>query len=229
MKPTLSLLSALFLLPACQTQVLEETIRDQDQQLEYAQMNLRELDAERQALTAQVAGLREEYAFEQERRATAESRFDVLNASYQATQSEVNELRARLEGTGVGVTKRGDILVLDLPSAITFPPGGAKLNSKGKSSLKTVGEILGADYAEKTFWIEGHTDNDKIKKSADKWSSNLELSVHRSMAVYHFMTHDLKLPSENFRLAGHGEWAPKVANDNQKNKAANRRVEILIF
>ncbi|HJM39434.1 MAG TPA: OmpA family protein [Planctomycetota bacterium] len=226
---SLSLLSALLLLPACQTETLAETIRDQDQQLEYAQMTLRQLDAQRETLDAQIAELREQYAFEQERRMEIENRFEAMSASYQATQQEVDELTSRLEGTGVGVSKRGDILVLDLPSAITFNSGSANLNSKGRKSLKTVADILKTNYEGKTFWVEGHTDNDKIKKSKDKWGSNLELSVTRAMTVINYMTQDLKVPANQFRIAGHGEWSPKTENSSTKSKATNRRVEILIF
>jgi len=222
-------MSLLLLLPACQSESLQETIQDQDQQLEYAQMTLRRLEAERSTLDAQVQELREEYVYEQQKREKAESRFNALNASYQASQAEVDDLTSRLEGTGVGVTKRGDVLVLDLPSAITFAPGSANLNSKGQKSISTVADILNTSYEGKTFWVEGHTDNDKIKKSADKWGSNLELSLERALAVANFLINDKKVPGEQFRIAGHGEWMPKVANDSRKNKATNRRVEILIF
>lgn len=226
---TLSILSAMLLFPACQSESLLETINDQDQQLEYAQMTLRRLEAERSTLDAQIQELRDEYAYEQQKRESAESRFEALNASYQASQSEVDELNARLVGTGVGVSKRGDILVLDLPSAITFGPGSANLNAKGKKSITAVADILKSDYSDKTFWIEGHTDNDQIKKSADKWSSNLELSLERALAVANFLISKQEVPGQQFRIAGHGEWDPKVANDTRANKATNRRVEILIF
>ncbi len=222
-------LIAFLSLAACQSQTLQETIRDQDRQLDYAQQTLRTLDARKADLEASIAELEDQYTYEQQRRKDAEQRFQALNATYQATQSEVEGLRARLEGTGVGVSKRGDILVLDLPTSLTFQSGSASLNAKGKKSLKKVAEILTGDYAERTFWVEGHTDSDQLQKSKEKWGTNLELSVHRALAVSNFLMNGLGLGPDQIRISGHGPTSPAQPNDNAKNKAANRRVEILVF
>ncbi|RMH02028.1 MAG: hypothetical protein D6702_09655 [Planctomycetota bacterium] len=224
----LTLLLPLLLLPAaCQTAEMEETIADQDRQLEIARQERSRLEAERNRVRAQTAELRDQLAQAEAANRELSQRLSAMEAAQRAADAEVEDLRARLEGSGVNVSRRGEVIVLELPSAITFPSGSATLNDQGRKSLKQVAGILASDYAGKTFWIEGHTDNDPIKKS--KWGSNLRLSIERAMAVADFLGKDLGIDPSALRVAGYGEWAPKVPNDSAENKAANRRVEILVL
>lgn len=222
----LALLPFLFA-PACQSAAMEETIADQDRQLEIAQQDRTRLQAERDRVRAQTAELREQLDREQVQNREMQQRVQVMEAAMQAADAEVEGLQGRLAGTGVNVSRRGDVIVLELPAAITFPSGSATLNEQGQKSLKQVAGILGTDYAGKTFWVEGHTDDDPIKKS--QWGSNLRLSAERAMAVAAFLTEKAGVDPGAVRIAAYGQYAPKNPNDNAKNKAANRRVEILVL
>jgi len=86
---------------------------------------------------------------------------------------------------------------------------------------------LHSDYANSTFWVEGHTDSDQPKKSG--WDSNLELSVNRALSVANYLIKDMKVGAESMRISGHGEWKPMADNKSKEGKAANRRVEILVI
>ena len=176
----LAFLLPLLLLPACQTAEMEETIADQDRQLEIAQQDRRRLQAERDRIRAQTAELRDQLSQAESANANMRHRVAAMEAAQAAQDAEVDDLRGRLAGSGVNVSRRGDVIVLELPSAITFPSGSVTLSDKGRKSLKQVAGILKNDYAGRTFWVEGHTDNDPIKKS--KWQTNLRLSVERAMA-----------------------------------------------
>ncbi len=223
----LSFLLPVLLFSACQSTEMQETIADQDKQLEIAQQDRRRLQAERDRVYAQTAELRDQLSRAESANSELNQRLSAMEAAQQASDAELDGLRGRLQGTGVNVSRRGDVIVLELPSAITFPSGSATLNDSGRKSLKQVGSILKGDYAGRTFWIEGHTDNDPIKKS--KWESNLRLSVERAMAVSAYLSKDLGVDPASLRVSGYGEWAPKGSNDNSKTKAANRRVEILVL
>ena len=224
MMKTSLLLVLLALLPACQTGVNQQ-LADADRQLESYQTVNNQLLTERERVRAENASLTEQLSFEHQRASDLSQRVGVMEADLAARDAEVDTLRSAFDGTGVGVERRGDYLVLDLPSALSFDSGRDKLTAKGKAALKVVAATLQADYADKIFWVEGHTDNDPIKKS--KWSSNLQLSVARSMAVITYLTKDMGLDWGSFRVAGHGEWSPKSDNNNKKGKASNRRVEII--
>jgi chemotaxis protein MotB len=229
MKKLLLLASALFLLPACQTGFQDEIIEDQDRQLAGYKARQNRTQSELDLERAKAAELEEQLALEQNRVNSLEGRLQAMEASAQQSDAEVDRLRGQLAGTGVGVERRGDVVVLNLPTSLTFSSGSATLNSKGQSSLKTVASALKADYTGKTFWIEGHTDNDPLVKTKDKWKTNLRLSVERAMAVADFLTGEVGIESDAVRIAGHGPYDPSVPNNNAANKAKNRRVEILIL
>jgi flagellar motor protein MotB len=221
-------LSAIFL-PACQNPQMKEKLENADRQIESYQNQNNQLRGENDMHQAELASMEEQLAFEQDRAAKITDRLQAMEASAREADAEVVKLRSQLAGTGVGVERRGDVLVLSLPSGLTFSSGSATLNTKGRSSLKSVAGALKASYSEKTFWVEGHTDNEQLKKSKEKWKTNLRLSIERAMAVSDYLIAEMGVEGSQIRIAGHGEFDPAVANDNQKNRAKNRRVEILIL
>ncbi|MAW61127.1 MAG: hypothetical protein CMJ94_09840 [Planctomycetes bacterium] len=229
MNKLMLLAAALAFLPACQSGFQDEIIEDQDRQIAGMKRQVNSKQGELDRTRAEAAELEEQLAFERDRVANLENRLNAMEASAQQADAEVDRLRGQLAGTGVGVERRGDVLVLNLPTSLTFTSGSATLNAKGQSSLKTVASALKADYTGKTFWVEGHTDNDKLVKTKDKWKTNLRLSVERAMSVADFLTLELGIPGDAVRIAGHGEYDPAVPNSNAANKAKNRRVEILIL
>ncbi len=216
-------------LPACQTGFQQEKLADADRQIEAYRNQNNQLRSDRDIALAESQQLQEELQFSRSRGSELENRVSAMEASAQQADAEVEKLRGQLAGTGVGVERRGDVLVLDLPSSLTFPSGSATLNDKGRSSLKAVAAAIKGEYAAKTFWIEGHTDNDPLNKTKDKWKTNLRLSSERAMAVADYLVGEMGIKQSSVRTAAHGEWDPKVPNSNVKNKELNRRVEILIL
>src|SRR5262249_13953465 len=131
-----------------------------------------------------------------------------------------------LDAAGVEYGQRGGNFYVSLPDAITFSSGRADLTKKGKEALKAVAATLAKDYGNSKYWIEGHTDNEPIKKS--KWESNRQLSVERAMAVLKFLVEDCAVPDDDCVVAGHGEYDPVAPNDSKEGKSKNRRVEIVV-
>jgi chemotaxis protein MotB len=72
---------------------------------------------------------------------------------------------------------------------------------------------------------EGHTDNVPIH--TQQYDSNWELSSARAFSVIYFFINKGILPD---RLVAHGlgEFRPAIANDTEKDRAINRRIEITI-
>lgn len=131
-----------------------------------------------------------------------------------------------LDALGIDYTTRGGNFVISIPSEITFPSGKAELTKKGQEALQVVARVLLADHKGGSYWIEGHTDSDPIKKS--KWESNRDLSVERAMAVLHYLVEDAGVPDDQCVVAGHGQYQPLASNDDSGGKARNRRVEIVV-
>jgi len=159
----------------------------------------------------------------------------MQNESYEVALAEANAKLSAvpdapsygdLDALGVDYWMRGDSLVIAIPSSITFDSGKAELKKTGKEALQAVARTLQADYPGSRYWIEGHTDTDPIRKS--KWPSNRDLSIARAMSVLHFLVEECGIPDENCTVAGHGQYAPLVPNDDDGGKARNRRVEIVV-
>ncbi|TAH34986.1 MAG: hypothetical protein EYC70_14440 [Planctomycetota bacterium] len=225
MKLRLLFLAAAALAPACQNPRLQQTVRDQDEQLAALNSERQRLLSERDRVAGENERLEDDLRLQQERNRDLQQRVAAMEA--QPSDSELEGLRNRLEGTGVGVSRLGETIVLALPQEITFPSGSADLTKQGQASLDAVSAVLQTDYAGKTLWVEGHTDNDPIRVS--KWESNLHLSAARALAVADYLIQGKSVDPATLRVAGHGEFDPVTPNDTPEGKARNRRVEILIF
>jgi outer membrane protein OmpA-like peptidoglycan-associated protein len=128
------------------------------------------------------------------------------------------KLRKQTAGTGVGVTREGDELVLDMPSEVTFATGSANLSPTFRTTLDKVASTLG-EYEKTYVDVMGHTD------SVGSDAFNQTLSEQRATTVADYLS--LK-GVQRARLAtkGYGESQPRQSNTSEEGRAANRRVEI---
>lgn len=131
-----------------------------------------------------------------------------------------------LDDAGVGYGMRDGRMVISIPQELTFGAGKADLSDEGRKALKAVAKTLKQNYGEGEYWIEGHTDNDPISKS--KFATNRDLSLARAMAVLHYLVNDGGIADGQCVVAGWGPYRPLAANSSAKNKAKNRRVEIVV-
>jgi outer membrane protein OmpA-like peptidoglycan-associated protein len=128
------------------------------------------------------------------------------------------KLRRQTAGTGVGVTRDGDELVLDMPSEVTFATGSANLDPAFRSTLDQVAATL-TEYEKTYVDVLGHTD------STGSDAFNQTLSEQRSSSVANYLT---QRGVQQARLAtkGYGESQPRASNTTEAGRASNRRVEI---
>lgn len=124
---------------------------------------------------------------------------------------------------GIGYGMRDGNMVITIPSSITFASGQATLSKEGQAALKKVAALLKKEHANSKYSIEGHTDDEPIKKS--KFETNRELSYARAMAVLAFLVSDCGIQDDDCVVVAHGQYEPIVAKGD---KAKNRRVEIVV-
>lgn len=116
-------------------------------------------------------------------------------------------------------------MIVELPSDILFKSGSSRLSEKGETSIKEVAQVL-ATIPDREFQIEGHTDNVPIKTS--KYPSNWELASDRAITVLNTMMNSGMSP-ERISIASFGEHKPLNTNETTEEKAANRRIEIVVM
>jgi outer membrane protein OmpA-like peptidoglycan-associated protein len=138
-------------------------------------------------------------------------------AGYYMDQQE-KKLRQQTAGTGVGVSREGDNLVLDMPSGLTFGVDSANIDPSFRPTLDKVASTL-TQYEKTYVDVMGHTD------STGTDAYNQTLSERRAASVAGYLSsHGVQQP----RLAtrGYGESQPKASNTTEEGRAENRRVEI---
>lgn len=137
--------------------------------------------------------------------------------SYMDQQEQA--MRSATQGTGIGVSRQGNNLFLNLPSHITFATDSSSISPSFKPSLKNVASVL-QDYPNTVVEIMGHTDNTGSE------AYNLKLSDRRAASVASYLTS--QGVGQRVITTGLGESSPIASNDTATGRAQNRRVEIKI-
>jgi len=130
------------------------------------------------------------------------------------------DLRRRTAGTGIDVTREGDVIKLNLPDGVTFDFGKANLKPQFYPALDQVAASM-AEYNQTIVEISGHTD------SVGSDEANQRLSEQRAGSVSNYLA-GKGLMRERFEVVGMGERYPVASNDTDSGRAMNRRVEIRV-
>ena len=111
-----------------------------------------------------------------------------------------------------------------LRSDLLFDLGKADIKEDAKASLREVAQVL--QQTEYMVNVVGHTDDLQI--NTVEFPSNWELSTARACQIARFLMKDMNIPEEKFYVTGHSFYQPVKPNTDDMNRAANRRVEIII-
>ena len=115
-------------------------------------------------------------------------------------------------------------MVVELATDVLFDSGSAKLSDSGKAAIVEVSQVL-ATIGERSFQVEGHTDNVPIATA--QYPSNWELASSRALTVMKTMI-ESGMPAGRISAASYADTRPVKANDTDEGKAANRRIEIVL-
>ncbi len=130
-------------------------------------------------------------------------------------------LRERLAGTGVGVTRvNQQQILLNFPADLTFDFDRDAVKGQFVPTLSQVGAIL-RDYNQTTVDVYGHAD------SVGAEAYNLNLSERRAMNVASIMMQGGVI-RQRLIVQGFGEDRPVASNATDDGRARNRRVEVYI-
>lgn len=127
-------------------------------------------------------------------------------------------LRSELRGTGVGVSRRGDQVILNMPGNITFATGSAQIQPQFYPVLTSVTKVL-KEYNQTLVDVAGHTDN------VGGQSYNQRLSEDRALTVADFLTSQGINPAR-IDAQGYAFDYPIASNSTADGRQQNRRVEI---
>ncbi|MBA3461072.1 MAG: OmpA family protein [Deltaproteobacteria bacterium] len=139
-------------------------------------------------------------------------------------KSLLSKLQSMIDSKQLKVVIRDGRMIIALPNDILFDSGKTSVKKEGKDALEKVAQVL-ATVADRDFLVAGHTDNVPIKTG--QFPSNWELSAARAVEVVRFLV-SKGMDGKVLAAAGFAEFDPVVANDNDGNRAQNRRIEIVL-
>ena len=152
-----------------------------------------------------------------DRMESATSRPDQANLLAELLKDGVSEGKVEVESTMNQITVR-------IREQGSFASGKAVLNPELLPLVRrlhvALAEIAG------TISVEGHTDDLPI--TSPVFESNWELSAARAMSVARELMRGGELEKERFMVVGRADTRPIRPNDSPQNRAANRRVEIVV-
>ncbi len=149
--------------------------------------------------------------------------------------SELERAKQELEGRFKDEIKDKEVkvemlekgLVITFVAEVLFDSGKADLKEDSLAKLEKVANVLNTTVKDLNVGIEGHTDNDPIKRSG--WKSNWELSSGRALSVLHYLIDKQAVAAERLSAIAYGEYRPVTPNDTKEGRQKNRRVEIVIL
>lgn len=138
-----------------------------------------------------------------------------MDKQAEAIENEVPGAVVTRVGEGINVT------FADNPDGskggVYFSTNKSDINPNSKSALDKLVKIFN-EYPETNILIEGHTDD------VGDAAYNESLSEKRAEAVGNFLK-SANIASSRITIKWYGETQPKVDNNNDANRALNRRVE----
>lgn len=111
-----------------------------------------------------------------------------------------------------------------LTGDLLFSSGQAELSPQSIESLRKLSAVI----AQTPYMIHvvGHTDS--VPMHSEKYPTNWELSVARASRVARFLIEDMGISGTQVVVSGFSYYRPIKLNSNERNRRANRRVEIIL-
>jgi chemotaxis protein MotB len=157
-----------------------------------------------------------------------ETKVRELETVIKTREDQINALKSKIENALSGfksnelnISERNGQIYVSLSQELLFASGSKTIDTKGKSAISKLGEVLARSQNDFNIVVEGHTDSDGDDKL------NWDLSTGRAVTV---TTELIKSGVDPKRViaSGRGEHMPVASNDTATGKAQNRRTEIIL-
>ncbi len=152
----------------------------------------------------------------------------IMQEKLEEIQDQADQIKASLQkeiSQGlVTVETDGLRIIIRINEKGSFPSGSAVLKAGFDPVMDKI--TASVNNTQGRVVVAGHTDN--IPISTDWYRSNWELSASRAVTVAQYMLTKKETDANRLVVEGFADTKPLVANDSAKNRAINRRVEIII-
>jgi flagellar motor protein MotB len=143
------------------------------------------------------------------------------------SESLATLLQPELKKGNVTLRQRGNKLTLAFATGELFPAGDATVTLGGTSLLERIGAVL-QGFRYQSVEVAGHTDNTPLRNDPRKgFRDNNELSRSRAEHASQILVSG-GLEADRVKAIGYADTKPIAANDTEKGRSKNRRMEIVI-
>lgn len=232
---------------AARLRALEQELADRERQLTESRRSAtaaaEELAKLREALSAaerERTQLADEITQREERlkaEAAEKARLEEERAAKEAEIQRLTKTREDLSKSleeeiakgNIRIKQVRDRLTIDMVDRVLFDSGQVQVKPAGLNVLKQVSDVL-KQVGDKQIRVEGHTDNVPIStKLRDKFATNWELSTARATTVVRFLIEQGGVDRDILSAVGYADTRPQMTNDSEEGRAANRRIEIILY
>ena len=150
---------------------------------------------------------------------------EVLRRESEETAQLLNEALAEEISNGkIEIESGAGSVTIRIRERGSFPSGSATFDAAFLPTMAKLREAL--KRVEGDIAVEGHTDD--IPINTTQFRSNWDLSAERALTVAHELFKDESIDAGRFMVVGYADTRPLAPNDDWKNRASNRRVEVVI-
>ncbi|WP_145348126.1 OmpA family protein [Rosistilla ulvae] len=166
--------------------------------------------------------------------ADAQQQFQGLQASSRfrggATITPNTNLRqaaSQLSLGGLPVSFENEAIRIRIPSDQLFQRNSAQIAGNAAAMLDPIAAAIQQNFPRQKIGIEGYTDDQQLY--GGMYGSNHQLSAAQASAVFEHLTRRNNLPPQQLFTLAQGSNYPRGDNTTAVGRAANRRVEIVIY
>ena len=226
-------------------------------QVQDAQRRIADLDANNRDLHAQLAKVQQETtlykdqltlvqqqlrdaATQLQQSQLAKQEVEQQVATFQASvrrqgsatitaNNSVHKSLDAVEIPGLTVRADGDVIRIEVPADQLFVPGTAQFTPSSSAVLDSVADAIRRNYPRQRVGIEGHADSAPVAGVGNQAVSKHHLTASQSQGVFEQLTRRNRMPSKQLFVVSHGDNYPRVSNATPAGRAANRRIEFVIY
>ena len=141
--------------------------------------------------------------------------------------TNLSQLASRLNLGGLPVRQDGDRIRISIPSDQLFAPGSAQLLPQAVNVVDPVAAQLRSLFPRQRIGIEGYTDN--AQTFGGGAAASHQLASAQASAILDVLTRRAGMPLGQFFIVAQGANRPAQSNQSASGRAANRRIELVIY
>jgi flagellar motor protein MotB len=215
-------------------QLLDDNNRQLHTQLAQSEQQAQVFRDESELLRRQLADISQRFESTAIAANDAENRVRGMQASSQIRGSatiqantNLSQMASRLNLGGIPVIQDGKVLRIIVPADQLFRPGTAQLLPQAANTLDPIAAQLLSAFPQQRIGIEGYTDNAPVYGGAAATSH--QLAAAQAAAVLDLMNRRSGMPAQQMFTVAQGANNPRQSNDTPAGRAANRRIELVVY